>query len=69
MSQITPILHDGSMAIIKPKRKRNRNFWKEIDGERCIVVSCYRKSAIVEVPSRKELRICRITDLLPILLS
>jgi hypothetical protein len=58
-----PKLAEGDACVINVKRKTNMKFWGQFNGKECVIVSRHRDAAIVEVPSLKEMIVCRIKDL------
>ena len=59
-------IHEGARAIIEPVGPRRSKFIREKEGMECLVVSCNRRAAIVEIPSLGELLVCKMKDLKPV---
>ena len=59
-------IYEGAQAIIEPVGPRRSKFIREKEGMECLVVSCNRRAAIVEIPSLGELLVCKMKDLKPI---
>jgi len=64
--QKTADFADGDKCVIEAKRKRNLKLWGHYNGRECFIVSRHRDAAIVEIPSLKEMIICRTKDLRPV---
>jgi hypothetical protein len=56
---------EGDRAIYEPVRRVMSRFAQERKGMECIVVSCNSRAVIVEIPSLKELLLCKMKDLKP----
>lgn len=59
-------IHEGARAIIEPAGPRRSKFIREKEGMECLVVSCNRRAAIVEISSLGELLVCKMKDLRPV---
>jgi hypothetical protein len=59
-------IYEGARAIIESVGPRRSKFIREKEGMECLVVSCNRKAAIVEIPSLGELLVCKMKDLKPV---
>ena len=59
-------IYEGARAIIEPVGPHRSKFVREKEGMECLVVSCNRRAAIVEIPSLGELLVCKMKDLKPI---
>jgi hypothetical protein len=59
-------IYAGARAIIEPVGPRRSKFIREKQGLECLVVSCNRRAAIVEIPSLGELLVCKMKDLRPV---
>lgn len=61
----TAQLAEGCQAVIDAKGRRDKKFWENFNGQKCVIISRHRDAAIVEVASSKELLLCQIKDLRP----